>query len=159
MVPSAAAWRCLQPARYNRFFNREEIRPWWPSSLTFDLDIQTFERARTKHFFTVNLAQIRSAVPEIFDSQTKWQTVTDSAKNRTSRSLLRAVTNPRRRTAAIFKKSKNHSISATVWPITSNLCMMTHSDPLNCTQGFKNDFFKNPRWQTVAISAASKVLF
>jgi len=45
----------------------------------------------------VNLAQIRSAVPEIFDSQskktkTKQNKVTDSAKNRTLRSLLHVVT-------------------------------------------------------------------
>jgi len=42
----------------------------------------------------VNLAQIRSAIPEIFDSQTNKITnkkVTDSAKNKTLRSLLRAV--------------------------------------------------------------------
>jgi len=45
----------------------------------------------------VNLAQSRSAVPDMFDSQTKKNrqtnnTVTDSAKNRTLRSLLREVT-------------------------------------------------------------------
>jgi len=36
--------------------------------------------------------QIHSAIPEIFDSQTKTKEVTDSAKNRTRRSLLRAIT-------------------------------------------------------------------
>jgi len=37
------------------------------------------------------MAQIRSAIPEIFDSQTKkYKKVTGSAKNRTLRSLLRA---------------------------------------------------------------------
>jgi len=40
--------------------------------------------------FRVNLAQIRSAVPEIFDTQPK-NTRTDGAKNRTFRSSLRAV--------------------------------------------------------------------
>jgi len=37
----------------------------------------------TKHVFPVNLAQIRSAVPEIFDSQTN-KKVTDSATQSTA---------------------------------------------------------------------------
>ena len=45
----------------------------------------------TTHVFLVNLVQIRSAVPEIFHTQTK--TVTDNAKNRTLCSSLRAVIN------------------------------------------------------------------
>jgi len=48
----------------------------------------------TKQVFRVNLAQIRSAVPEILDSQNKQtnkQKFTDSAKNRILRSSLRAV--------------------------------------------------------------------
>ena len=49
----------------------------------------TSERG-TKHAFPVNLAQIRSTVPEIFHIQRK--KVTDSAKHRTLRSSLRAVT-------------------------------------------------------------------
>jgi len=40
------------------------------------------------HVFPVNLAQIRSVVPEIFHTQQK---VTDSAKSRTLRSSLHAV--------------------------------------------------------------------
>jgi len=49
--------------------------PWWlwPLTLTFKL-----VRARDKHVFCVNLAQIRSAVPEIFHTQTK--KVSDSLK-------------------------------------------------------------------------------
>ena len=43
----------------------------------------------TKHVFGVNLAQIHSAVPKIFDLRTK--KVTDSPKDRTLRSLLHAV--------------------------------------------------------------------
>jgi len=35
-----------------------------------DLDLKLV-RARTKHVFPVNLAQIRSAVPDIFHTQTK----------------------------------------------------------------------------------------
>jgi len=38
--------------------------------LTFDLDIQTSPN-ETKHVFPVNMVQICSAVPEIFDSETK----------------------------------------------------------------------------------------
>jgi len=53
--------------------------PWWPRPLPL-----TF-----KDVFPVNLAQIRSAIPEIFDSQTK--KVTDSAKNRTLHSSLHVV--------------------------------------------------------------------
>jgi len=46
-----------------------------------------------KHVFPVNLAQIRSAVHEVFDSQTNKtnKKVIDNAKNRTLRSSLRAV--------------------------------------------------------------------
>jgi len=62
----------------------------WPSNSS--------ERG-TKHVFPVILAQIRSAVPETFHTQTK--EVRDSAKNRTYRSSLRAIT---RRLA-----SENHS--------------------------------------------------
>jgi len=43
----------------------------------------------TKHVFGVNLVQIHSAVPKIFDLRTK--KVTDSPKDRTLRSLLHAV--------------------------------------------------------------------
>jgi len=54
-------------------------------TLTFDLwpwHSNSSERG-TKHVLPVNLAQIRSAVPEIFDAQTKNEEVTDGAKNRT----------------------------------------------------------------------------
>jgi len=60
--------------------------------LTFDLwPWQSISSEReTKHVVPVNLAQILSAVPEIFDSQTKneWKKVTDSAK---TEPYLRAV--------------------------------------------------------------------
>jgi len=59
------------------------------SLVTYDLDIQT-RPSKGPNIFPVNLAQMHSAIPEIFDSQTK--KVTDSAKNRTLRSLLRVVT-------------------------------------------------------------------
>jgi len=39
-------------------------------TLTFEFDIQT-RPSEGKHVFAVNLAQIRSAVPEIFDSKIK----------------------------------------------------------------------------------------
>jgi len=45
--------------------NGEEICPWWP----WPWHSNSSERG-TKHVFSVNLEQIRSAVPEIFDSQT-----------------------------------------------------------------------------------------
>jgi len=45
----------------------------------------------TKHVFPVNLAQIHSAVPDIFHTEKKQ---TDGAKNRTFRSSLRAVMMP-----------------------------------------------------------------
>jgi len=44
----------------------------------------------TKHVFCVNLVQIRSAVPEIFHSETR-KTQTDGTKKRTFRSSLRAL--------------------------------------------------------------------
>jgi len=59
------------------------------SLVTFDLDIQICP-SEGPNMFIVNLAQMRSPIPEIFNSQTK--KVTDSAKNRTLRSLLHAVT-------------------------------------------------------------------
>jgi len=64
---------------------------WWPWPLS-DLrpwHSNSFERG-TKDVCGVDLAQIRSAVPEIFHTQTK-KTKTDGAKNRTFRSSLRAV--------------------------------------------------------------------
>ena len=48
----------------------------------------------TTHIFPVNLVQIHSAVPKVFDSQTKKDKVTDSTKNRTLRSSLCMVTIP-----------------------------------------------------------------
>ena len=61
-------------------------------TLTFDLDLQTRpSEGPIKHFFHVNLAQIRSAVPDIFHTQ---KPQTDGAKNRTFRSLLLAVRMP-----------------------------------------------------------------
>jgi len=62
-----------------------------PVTLTFDLwpwHSNSSQRG-TKYVFSVNLVQIRSAVPEIFYTQTK--KVTYSAKNRTLRSSLHAV--------------------------------------------------------------------
>jgi len=41
------------------------------------------------------------------------------------------ITNPRWRTAAILKKSKNRHISVTVLPIATKFGMGTHIDPLN----------------------------
>jgi len=73
---------------YSAFFVPGDIDLWpWHSNLS--------ERG-TKHVLHVNLAQIRSAVPEIFDSQTKKQTKkqtkSHSAKNRTSRSSFTVTT-------------------------------------------------------------------
>jgi len=59
----------------------------------FDLDLQT---RPTKHVFRVNLAQIRSAVPEIFHTQTK-KTQTDSVKTEPLSSSLCAVYTVHRR--------------------------------------------------------------
>jgi len=56
----------------------------FPLTLTFKL-----VRARDQNVFCVNVAHIRSAVPEIFHTQTK--KVTDGAKNKTLRSSPRAV--------------------------------------------------------------------
>jgi len=55
-----------------------QLCPWWPWSWPWHSN--SSERG-SKHVFPVNLAQICSAVPEIFDAQTKKVTV--SAKNRT----------------------------------------------------------------------------
>jgi len=54
------------------------------ATLTFDFDrdIQTHP-SEGPNVFTVNLAQIRSAIPEIFDAQTKNEKVAEGAKNRT----------------------------------------------------------------------------
>jgi len=71
MVPSAAVWHYLQqPSALQSIFSGEEICSWWPWHLTFDLDIQTRSN-EWPNVFPVNLVQICSAVPEIFDSQTQ----------------------------------------------------------------------------------------
>jgi len=82
MVPSAAAWCCLQWAHYNASCSRMDYlfvaggdgsaqHVFVPG----DLDLWPWHSYSsewgTKHVFHVNLAQIHSAVPEIFDSQTK----------------------------------------------------------------------------------------
>jgi len=58
-------------------------------TLIFVPDLQTRPSDMTKHVFHVNLAQIRSAVPDIFHTQTKTQT--DGAKNTTFNSSLHTV--------------------------------------------------------------------
>ena len=95
MVPSAAAWRCLQracsiPSLLGRWECTAHFCPWHSNS----------SERRTKHIFPVNLAQIHSAVPEIFDSQT------DSTKNRTWRSSLRAAKKKERQTNGSYYKPK-----------------------------------------------------
>jgi len=77
MVPSAAAWRYLQRTRsipslrggvmgvHSAFFVSGDLGLW-------PLHSNSSERG-TQHVFPVNLAQIRTAVPEIFHSQTKWK--------------------------------------------------------------------------------------
>ena len=60
--------------------------PFFPGDL--DLWPSNSSERGTKHVFRVNLVQIRSAVPDIFHTQTKIQT--GGAKNRTFRSWLRA---------------------------------------------------------------------
>jgi len=88
MVTSAAEWRHLQPARSIPSLAggdksaQHVFWPWWPWH-------SNSSEWGPKHVLPVNLVQIRSAVPEIFDSQTK--TVSESAKNRTLRSSLRVV--------------------------------------------------------------------
>jgi len=57
--------------------------------LTFNIDIQT-RLSEGKHVFPEDLAQIRSAVPEIFEAQTNKQKVTDIAK---TEPYLRVVIN------------------------------------------------------------------
>ena len=61
-------------------------------TLIFDLwfDLKTRPCSEDQTRLRVNLAQICSAVPEIFHTETK-KAQTDSAKNRTIRSSLRAV--------------------------------------------------------------------
>jgi len=58
-------------------------------TLTFDLDLQT-RPSKGPHVFRVHLAQIRSAIPEIFHTQAK-KPQTDGAKNRTFHSSLHVV--------------------------------------------------------------------
>jgi len=81
MVPSAAAWRYLQRARYNAFSVGRKFVPrdldLWPLTLAFKL-----VRARDQ-------TQIRSAVPEIFHTETNKQKVMDNAKNTTLCSCIR----------------------------------------------------------------------
>ena len=61
-----------------------------PVALTFDLSSLNSSRRGTKHVFHVDLEQFRSAVPRDISYTTK-KPQTDGAKNRTSRSSLRAV--------------------------------------------------------------------
>jgi len=56
-------------------------------TLIFDLDLSNPSERGTKHVFHMNLAHIRSAVPEIFYSQTKNHRLT-AQKNRTFHSSL-----------------------------------------------------------------------
>ena len=41
--------------------------------------------------------------------------------------------------------------SATVWPISTKFCILTHIGPPNPKHCSKNQIFKNPRWWTAAI--------
>ena len=65
------------------------------SLVTFDLDLQTRPSQRgIKHVFRVNMAQICSVVPEIFQTQTNNHRLT--APKTTFRSSLRAVIRKRK---------------------------------------------------------------
>jgi len=129
VVPSAAAWRCLQRARYNSSCSRTDHsvtvgEGWRECAAHFvpgDLDIQTRPSEGPKHIFDVNMAQISSAVPEIFDSQTNKQTrkVTYSAKNRTLRSSMRLVVTDERWTLN-FAQNDNATVIQYIESYPSN---------------------------------------
>jgi len=102
------AWRCS--IKHKPHTGRRKGRK-MPFFVPGDLDLWPWHsnssQRGTKHVFHVNVAEIRLAVPEIFHTQIK--KVTDSAKNRTLRSSLRAVTNgaekvPRSKAAAMISK-------------------------------------------------------
>jgi len=75
MVPPAAGWRHLQRTAYatlhnalssmgrNTPFGDFDLWPWHSNS----------SEQGTKYVFHVNLAQIRSTVPKIFHTKTKWK--------------------------------------------------------------------------------------
>jgi len=95
MVPSPGGWRHLQCTEYMR---TEYAMPYNALSMGMkspsgDLDLWPWHSNSSErgNVFPVNLVQIRSAVPEIFDSHTKNEKVTDSTKNRILRSSLRVV--------------------------------------------------------------------
>jgi len=73
MVSSAVDARCLQRAHTIRMLSGVTgVLSAFLSlvTLAFDLDIQTYP-SEGPNILPVNLAQIRSAVPEIFEAQTK----------------------------------------------------------------------------------------
>jgi len=122
MIPSAAAWRHLQRARYNASCSKTDhsvaAEGWCQFTtrclslvtLTFDLWPWHWNMSQrgNKHVFPVNLAEIRSAVSETSDSQTKWKKnnkVADSARNRTLHSLLHVVV--KRTTIQLERKEGN----------------------------------------------------
>jgi len=95
----------------------------------------------TKHVFRVNLAQIRSAVPEIFHTQTyKQKPQTDGATNRTVRSLLRAVINRMH----VMVNSRHQPLSVT-WSKNVTL-VLSHSNYSN--QGWARDVSGRDRDET-----------
>jgi len=82
MVPSAAAWRYLQPARYNAFSAGEEICSWWPWPSTFDLDIQTRPSEGPNMSSVWIWRKSVQRFPRYFIHKQKTQKVTNSAKNK-----------------------------------------------------------------------------
>ena len=96
ILPSSTTWTVgcwalplttVKPQLQQRCFSKHKPhaghRNWpWPSNSS---------QRGTTHVFLVNLVQIRSAVPEVFHTQTKGSQNDDGAKNRTFRSSLRAI--------------------------------------------------------------------
>ena len=105
MVPSAVVWRYLQRARYKTSCNRTDhsfaarrwwectarFCPWWPWPLTLTFKLaRVRDQTRLPREFGANpFSHSRDIL--FTKKRTKRQKVTDSGKNITLRSLLRAV--------------------------------------------------------------------
>jgi len=106
--------------------------PWWPWPLTFDLDIQTrpSEGPNTKHVLRVNLSQIHSAVPEIFDVQTKIM-----------KSHRRAKTEPYLRVVKSHRQCQNRTFCSSLRVVTRGWgCFTKHKQHAGRRKGQKCHF-------------------
>jgi len=62
---NSSVCRCVPCRRFREGYGSGQRVFLSPVTLIFDLDVQTRPSEGTKHYYPVNLTQIRSAVPEI----------------------------------------------------------------------------------------------